>query len=489
MSDLDLDDDSDSSDIENLFAQAQRKKRVSDVQDARDSEEDSDDDSDNDDNDAFWDTGRKKQKQMSVEARLSQMEQLSSIRERQRSAKEANSDDSDEDEDVPAGNVRGVAVARVDKNAVKLQVEIRTIGQENQKNAVVWDSDDDSSDDDDEAAPVRKGPVSLNHLKQQGVSQEMIEGICKSRQALEELKEAQRYHAQDIRPSPAAIQAAAAMNQQQYQQQYQQYPYQNQPQQPQYGYGAGAGAGGGIGMPYVGADMLGNMQLAANLMQGGANTNAALLAAGNPFAQAGAHMQMQMQMQQPPQGPGRILQVTVRARLERIGCEPTYKETIVTIYNNETVQVLTERFMAMMNLTPDNSVVTTMQCNGQSLMLQRTLQMYGMQEDSVVDAVVILTGLGDFQARAPPAAAVSANLGKSIQLTLRHQDGKTISQDVFTIRMKETFQLLADKYRVSKSLDASMKVTFKFDGATMSLTRTPESYDMEDEDLVDLILQ
>jgi hypothetical protein len=462
----DLDDDSDSSDIGELFEKAKRKPRHFAVQEKDDS--DSDDDSDEgSEDDPFMDTGgRKKQKQMGVEARLSMMEQQKSIRQRQRVAKEADSDDSDEEEDVTA-KVGGTAVRKVDKNALKVQVEVRQMSEENAKQ-VVLSLDSDSSEDEAPVTRNRRQPVSVYQMKQQGMSQETIDDICKNRKALEELKRAQNYNAHDVRMEPAALEAAL-MQQQLHQLQ----------QQQSYGYGNGSGVG--VGMPNAGAGMNGNMQqLAAALLQQGAGSYT-----GGMYSAAHMQQEQQRNLQQ-------VLQVTVRARLERIGCEATFQETTVPVRQNELLQVFIDRFMTAMNLTPNNSVVT-MQFNGHALMGQHTPASYGMTNGSTVDAMVLLTGLMDFQARsgtaASGAAAVSANLGKSIQLTLRQQDGKATSQDAFSIRMKEPFQALAEKYRSSKSLGPSIRIAFHFDGETMGMTRTPESYDMEDEDLVDVIVQ
>jgi hypothetical protein len=295
-------------------------------------------------------------------------------------------------------------------------------------------------------------------------------------------KRAQQYTAHDARTDPAVLDAA--FMQQQLQQQLQ--------QQQSYGYGNGSGYG--YGMP--------NMQLAAALLQQGggyAATNGLAGSGGNAhlMAQAlgggyagGNYSAAYLQQQQQSSNLGQFLKITVRARLERIGCEPTLHDTSVSVRENESLQVFMDRFLTTMNLTPANSVMT-MQFNGYALSANRTPASYGMTNGSTVDAVVLLTSLMDFQARSGNAvtAPVTANLGKSIELTLRQQSGKTVSQDVLSICMKESFQALADKYRSSKSLGPSTLITFKFDGETMRMTRTPESYDMEDEDLVDVIVQ
>lgn len=489
MSDVN-DDDSDSSDIGIMFeAASNRKTRHFAVPEKDDSDEDSDETSDDD---AFFDNGgRKKQKQISVEARLSMMEQQKSIRERQRATKAADSDDSDDEEDLTE-KFGGKSARRVDKNAVKVQVEVRQMGEENTKqNGLSQDSDDSSLEDVTPASRSRRGPVSVDLLKQQGVSQETIDEICKSRQALEELKRAQNYKAQDVPMDLAALQAALGMQQQLHQLQ----------QQQSYGYGNGSG----YGMTNAGVGMNGNMQMAAALLQqqsagygatnglAGNGANAHLMAqalGGGGYAGGGYSLAHHHHQQQQQWNLGEVLKINVRARLERIGCEPTYQDTTVSVRENESLQVFMDRFLTAMNLTPANSVMT-MQFNGHALTGQRTPASYGMTNGSTVNAVVLLTSLMDFQARSGNSApaAVSVNLGKSIQLTLRQQSGKAVSQDEFPIRMKESFQVLADTYRLSKSLGASTRITFKFDGETMGMTRTPESYDMEDEDLVDVVVQ
>lgn len=69
----------------------------------------------------------------------------------------------------------------------------------------------------------------------------------------------------------------------------------------------------------------------------------------------------------------------------------------------------------------------------------------------------------------------------------QEQGGSKLTSDFMSIRMNEPLQKLMDKYKKHKKLAASATVIFKFDGETMQLHRTPRSYDMEDEDMVDVV--
>ena len=87
-------------------------------------------------------------------------------------------------------------------------------------------------------------------------------------------------------------------------------------------------------------------------------------------------------------------------------------------------------------------------------------------------------------AAATASARPKADVGNLIVLTLRRQEnGKTV-EDNMKIGMKEKLAVLADKYKAAKGLQS---VVLQFDGERMNLNNTPESYDMESEDLIDVV--
>jgi hypothetical protein len=491
MSDSDDSDDSDSSDIGNLFQQAQNEhKRHETETNAKYASEESDDEGVLDS--ASVDTGdggSRRKKPLSVEARLSRMEQQNSIRERQRNAakralaKDSDDDDDDDDnddDDRDSAQAARNASNRVDKRAVAVQVEIHhpEHANETKKSSTgrmnVLGSDSDSSSDGDEkaaAAKRRKGPVNLGDLKRQGVSQQVLDEITASRQAMLELQQAQLYRAHDVHLSPQEAAVLSPTNYGMHQQQQLQHHHQailvaalQQQQQQQ--------------RQQVLFSNNGNMMAAAAMVAQNDGQTALVVAA------------LQKQQRQHAQ----LINVMVRTRLERIGsAAPVLHETRLTIDSNQPCRLLQNALLQANNLTPAKAIVT-MTFQGHALQLSRTPTMYGMQNGSVVDAVAQLTGLMNFSttsSNASSAAALSAaNLGREMQVTLRRQlVGKKVTEDNFSVRAKEPIQVLVDKYRAKHSLGGRATIIFKFDGDKMRLDRTPESYDMDDEDLIDVVVQ
>ena len=82
---------------------------------------------------------------------------------------------------------------------------------------------------------------------------------------------------------------------------------------------------------------------------------------------------------------------------------------------------------------------------------------------------------------------VKANLGPTICIKLRTRNG----DETYKIKMREPFQSLMDNYVAKNKIPKSKvaTVSFKFDGETLDLTQTPEAFDMENDDMVDVIVK
>lgn len=150
----------------------------------------------------------------------------------------------------------------------------------------------------------------------------------------------------------------------------------------------------------------------------------------------------------------------------------------------------------------DYPIVTNTPLDGASLSVLQRSRMAAMHltqaqqyhaEDIVVDTREIETpvvaakpsSVTDYQTKQP------VKLGKALRLTCRSQievNGKKrpVSEKVYTIREKESFQVLFEKFVKENDLPQSARVTFLFDGMTLELSKTPSSYEMEDEDLIDV---
>ena len=66
-------------------------------------------------------------------------------------------------------------------------------------------------------------------------------------------------------------------------------------------------------------------------------------------------------------------------------------------------------------------------------------------------------------------------MGKAIIVKVRN--GK--QEDLIQIHMKETFQVLVDKYRALKKLAKSKKIVLEFDGEPLALGDTPQNRALE----------
>ena len=83
------------------------------------------------------------------------------------------------------------------------------------------------------------------------------------------------------------------------------------------------------------------------------------------------------------------------------------------------------------------------------------------------------------------------DLGKVLSFTCRTKlefNGKDKKTDdkVLTVREHDNLQVLLDKFLKAHDLLPSAHVTMNFDGLNLIMTRTPASYEMEDEDMIDV---
>jgi hypothetical protein len=89
------------------------------------------------------------------------------------------------------------------------------------------------------------------------------------------------------------------------------------------------------------------------------------------------------------------------------------------------------------------------------------------------------------------SSSLPVNLGKLLRFKCRakRKGEKHPSEIILCMKEKEPFQVLFDKFITTQSLDPNTtKVTMVFDGEVLNGTKTPQQYDMEDEDLIDVVI-
>lgn len=83
--------------------------------------------------------------------------------------------------------------------------------------------------------------------------------------------------------------------------------------------------------------------------------------------------------------------------------------------------------------------------------------------------------------------STSQNLGNSLILKLRTlQSSKLISEDEFLLRQREPFSNLVALYKKRMNLGENKRITFLFEGESLGMNQTPQSHDMETEDIIEV---
>ena len=185
---------------------------------------------------------------------------------------------------------------------------------------------------------------------------------------------------------------------------------------------------------------------------------------------------------------------------------------IVDIIETSTIQVLMDRILQhYLKLNLKQNVIG-LQYNNEPLYSKHTLDMYRIP---VSGATIIATVHSSDNAIAPNSYGSKTAHGKSVNassfattkpkarvpkgnimtLLLRRSctmNGKTSSEEIpMTIGQLDPLQILVDQYRqhvVQQGSPNISKLTLQFDGDTILLERTPQQYDMENDDLIDVIV-
>jgi hypothetical protein len=185
------------------------------------------------------------------------------------------------------------------------------------------------------------------------------------------------------------------------------------------------------------------------------------------------------------------------------GSTTTSESVALAISGNDKLSVLSDKLLQHLGVP---GVVTFKSVDTQQTMYRKqTAQFYGLKSGSTVHAKVHLIRScargSSVDASGLSAAAASGtlngasskkSLGRSVTLMVRRPTGETIAVQTYR---KQPLQAALDQF-VSKLSGSSAKPSpsattewrFKFDGDFLNLQRdTPESLDMDDDDLIDAV--
>jgi hypothetical protein len=403
-------------------------------------------------------TGRSKRRLVSTEDRLSRMDRKNKLqKESLQKAKllQAKGDNSDDDSDIevletkfsPASKVRSSPPAAKAVFSPTMAGRMRTRSSPKAKSssaaaaAAAVDLMNDSSDD--EAASRSRQPLYM--LQRQGASKEALDALQRSRMAVMNLQQAQQYHAEDIHvevPADTIYRATMA-----------------------------ASAIGNASSSYPSSTIA------------TATTRAAAPAPSKPL--------------------GKTLRFTCRTKLEVNGkIKPSVQDKVLMVRENEPLSVLVDKFLKDFMLPPSARV--TMTFDGQTLLASRTAASYEMEDEDLIDMQAKATAIPLAQnnghnittntnstnrTAASRTTTNRTNLGPNLSLTMRRQNGKKMEQVILKHKLNEPLQSLMETYKKRLKIAASKQLAFYFDGGKLNLQKSPATYEIENEDLIDVVFQ
>jgi hypothetical protein len=81
-------------------------------------------------------------------------------------------------------------------------------------------------------------------------------------------------------------------------------------------------------------------------------------------------------------------------------------------------------------------------------------------------------------------------LGPALNLILRTvKSGKVESKDTLVLRFREPFSKLIEAYRTHKKLGKTKKIVFSFEGDALGMNQTPETHDMETDEIIEVTVR
>jgi hypothetical protein len=174
---------------------------------------------------------------------------------------------------------------------------------------------------------------------------------------------------------------------------------------------------------------------------------------------------------------GKTFSFTFRVQLEINGKKQSTPNRNFTLRENEHLSILLEKFLKAHSLP--NSTRVNMNFDGLTLDMAQTPAHYDMMDEDLIDISA--------KANIIPTKMSMQNLGPKFNVTLRRKMGKKLEQISMQIGQKESFQQLLDTYREKQRL-GKKRISLHFDGDLLDLSKNPAAYDMEADDLVDVIV-
>lgn len=145
-----------------------------------------------------------------------------------------------------------------------------------------------------------------------------------------------------------------------------------------------------------------------------------------------------------------------------------------TIRKLEPLQKLMDRLRA--DFLVSESDVTTLSLKGREVELTKTPASYQLVGNELFSFNVVVKEKPKQQ-----------QLGPSLTLMLRTiKGGKMEAEDEFQLRSGEPFSKLLAMYKEKKKYSARKKVVLVFDGDALGMIQTPETHDMESDDIIDV---
>ena len=165
----------------------------------------------------------------------------------------------------------------------------------------------------------------------------------------------------------------------------------------------------------------------------------------------------------------KTLKLIVDATIDRDGTKSECDSITFDFPVEEKLAVLEQSLLRELNLPLDSSTICRLRCGTMQLRRDRTAVSYDLEPQTNIHALIFVTSWGS---KSKSSSEPVQNYGPSLQLILRKGETKT----TVSYGVNQPFKQLIDDHGV-----------LQFDGERVSPTSTPASFDMESDDLIDIL--
>jgi hypothetical protein len=200
-----------------------------------------------------------------------------------------------------------------------------------------------------------------------------------------------------------------------------------------------------------------------------------------------------------PKGP--IIKIKFRANIQsgptnHVGRTMHSKSITLPFPSNTNVEQVMNSYREKVNATITSHANVVFMLDGLPMKMDKTLQDYDLEDEDLVDVLIDIPLTAQIQPprhqMLPKGPIIKIKFRANIQSAPTNHVGRTMHSKSITLPFPSNTKVVQvmNSYRekVNATITPHAKVVFMLDGLPMKMDKTLQDYDLEDEDLVDVLI-